>query len=273
MNRCVAGLVVAVLAGVLGGCRTVDYTAVERYEYGLVLVLGGAGGITPAPRQIQQGLDEGGVKHAIEVFKWTGSHNVLEDQQDIQRNRQVAGQLARRVTQYMGEHPARPVHLFGLSAGTGIVIFAAEQLPAARPVDGICLLASSLNNNYDLAPALVRVRNEVTNFSSVADVGVLGVGVGLAGTVDRGHGVSAGLGGFALPKGASETTRRLYKEKLVEMPWNPAYVIFGHLGDHLGASSAGFVKQYMAPIVLDAERRRAGGRVPDAAAERTQGEP
>jgi len=264
-------LVPVLMAAVaVGGCSAADYTTPERYQQGLVVILGGAGCITSAPRQICQGLDQGGVGHALEVFEWTGSHDVLEDQQNIERNRRVAGQLSARLLRYMGEHPARPVHLIGLSAGTGIVVFALEQLPLGRSVDGACLLASSVNNNYDLTRALRRVRNEITNFSSVADVVVLGVGVGMAGTVDRGTGVSAGIGGFSVPKEATETAKRLYKEKLVEMPWNPAYVIFGHVGDHLGASSSGFVKHFMAPIVLDAERRRARGKTPKPASQHRQ---
>lgn len=267
--RLPGALTVAMLgACVLAGCAQVDYTAPERYANGLVMVLDGAGGITLAPQQIQQGLNDGGVNHAIEIFKWSAGHNVLEDQQDVGRNRRVAGDLARRVGLYMSQYPGRPVHLMGLSAGTGIVVFAAEQIPASRPVDGICLMASSLSSTYDLTPALSHVRNEITNFqSSLADVGVLGVGVALAGTVDRGGGLSAGLAGFSVPKDASPLTQRLYEEKLVEMPYNPAYAIFGNLGDHLGATSPGFVKQFMAPIVLDAARRRSVGRsaLPSAA--------
>jgi hypothetical protein len=252
-------LVLALLAAaaILPGCAAPNYMTPERYERGLVIALDGAGGITAAPQQICQGLDEGGVKQALEVFKWSAGHDVLEDQQNVERNRQVAGDLAARIVRYAGEHPGRPIHLIGISAGTGIVVFAIEQLPPDCPVDGACLLASSINANYDLTRALTRVRNEITNFSSVADMVVLGLGVTLAGTVDRGQGVSAGIGGFTLAKDASDATRQLYKDKLVEMPWNPTYVVLGHLGDHLGAANPAFVKHFMAPIVLDAERRRA----------------
>ena len=71
---------------------------------------------------------------------------------------------------------------------------------------------------------------------------------------------------------ASPEARALYEEKLVEMPWNPAYVVFGHLGDHLGAASPGFVKEFMAPIVLDAQRRRAAGTAREQAREEPEGE-
>lgn len=254
-------MAVALLAG-LTGC--VDYTAAERYEQGLVVVLGGAGNLTASPNQIQRGLDNGGVDHAIEIFQWSESHNVLADQTDIAANRAAAGNVAQRLVAYMDSYPGRPVHLVGLSAGTGIAVFALEQMPPGRSVDGVCLLASSLSDAYDLTRALEHVRNEVTNFQSNAIDLVLGVGVGVAGTVDRGKGIAAGLGGFKLPPSASARTKALYAEKLVEMPWDASYILYGNAGDHLGASSSGFVKHFMAPIVLDAERRR-GGRPTGAA--------
>ncbi|NLX58743.1 MAG: hypothetical protein GXY74_06610 [Phycisphaerae bacterium] len=253
----------------LGGCAEPNYTAPERYGNGLVLVFDGAGGITRAPVQIRRGLHEGGVDHAIEIVDWTAGHNVLEDQTNLERNRGVARQSSDRIARYVAEHPGRPVHLIGISAGTGIVVFAAEQLPAGVKVDGLVLMASSLTNTYNLAPAMNRVRNDITNFSSVADVGVLGVGVGLAGTVDRGSGVAAGLYGFRLPEDASAQVRALYQEKLVEVPWTATHVIFGHMGDHLGASSSGFVKRFVAPIVLDASRLRAGEEAAAGAAAKT----
>jgi len=253
---CVAVLTVTCLG--LAGCAEPNYTAPERYRNGLILVFDGAGGITRAPIQIRRGLHEGGVDHAIEIVDRTAGHNVLEDQTNLDRNRSVARQSSERIARYIAEHPDKPVHLIGISAGTGIVVFATEQLPAGVKVDGLVLMASSLSNTYNLAPAMKHVRNEITNFSSVADVGVLGVGVGLAGTVDRGSGVAAGLYGFSLPPGASQEVRALYQEKLVEVSWKATHVVFGHMGDHLGASSSGFVKRFVAPIVLDASRLRAG---------------
>ncbi len=263
MIRRTGVLAALVLCTVVAGCAEPNYTAPERYQRGLILVFHGAGGITIAPAQIRRGLHEGGVDHAIELVNWSAGHNVFEDQSNLQRNRRLARDSAMRVARYMGQHPDRPVHLIGLSAGTGIAVFAAEQLPAGVKVDGVCLLASSLTAEYDLVPAMSRVRNQITNFSSVADVGVLGLGVGLAGPVDRGSGVAAGLYGFSLPKNASQRTKSLYEAKLIEVPWKAEYIIFGHLGDHLGATSTGFVKRFMAPIVLDASRLRQQGKPPE----------
>ncbi|NIA22452.1 MAG: hypothetical protein GWP05_10925 [Anaerolineaceae bacterium] len=273
MIRPASLLAAMVLSVAAAGCAEPDYTALERYQRGLVLVFHGAGGITTAPAQIRRGLDSGGVDQAIELVDWSAGHNVFEDQSNLARNRRLARDSAMRVARYVGQHPGRPVHLIGLSAGTGLAVFTAEQLPPGVKVDGVCLLASSLNAEYDLTPAMAHVRNEITNFSSVADVAVLGVGVGLSGTVDRGSGVAAGLYGFSLPKDASQRTKALYKKKLIEMPWKAEYIIFGHLGDHLGATSTEFVKRFIAPIILDASRLRQQGKPPAQPAGEQKKEP
>ncbi|MBN2582780.1 MAG: hypothetical protein JXL80_06895 [Planctomycetes bacterium] len=265
-------IIVALLACVAAtGCAEPSYTAAERYSNGLVLVFHGAGGITTAPAQIRRGLGEGDVDHAIELVDWSAGHNVLEDQTNVNRNREIARQSSERITRYVAEHPGKPVHLVGISAGTGIAVFAVEQLPSGVQADGLVLMASSLTSDYDLTRAMGKLRNEITNFSSVADVGILGVGVGLAGTVDRGSGLAAGLYGFSVPKDASSQVRAQYKEKLVEVPWNPGYVVFGHVGDHLGAANPAFVKRFVAPIMLDASRRRAAENAPEPSPTATQG--
>jgi pimeloyl-ACP methyl ester carboxylesterase len=250
-------LVLASCAVCATGCSQTNFTASERYEHGLVVVLDGAGGITAAPQQICQGLNDGGVNQALEIFPWSAAHDVLADQTDLERNRGKGAELAARVVRYLNEYPGRPVHLIGLSAGTGIVVFAAEQLPEGVQIDGICLMASSLSSTYPLMPALRHVRYELTNFSSVADVGVLGAAVTVTGTVDRNPGLSAGLLGFQPPEGASEEIRQFYKTKVVEVPWNPVFIVYGNIGDHLWATSSGFVRDRVAPIIRAAERRRA----------------
>ncbi|MDP6380790.1 MAG: hypothetical protein QF662_05550, partial [Phycisphaerae bacterium] len=78
------------------GCQPAQYTTPERYREGLVIVLGGAGGITTAPQQMRAGLDAGGVPYAIEVYHWS-SGSILSDQQDIERNRRLSARLARKI--------------------------------------------------------------------------------------------------------------------------------------------------------------------------------
>ncbi|MDK1031095.1 MAG: hypothetical protein QGD94_03735 [Planctomycetia bacterium] len=247
------GILGALLAGagllLLASCGGPNTLSPERYSKGLVVVLGGAGGITPAPRQICRGLNAAGVPFAIEIYDWS-SGSILIDQQNIERNRRVAARLARRLEAYKRLHPSQPVHLIGLSAGTGIIVFAMESMKGNWEVDTVLLLSSSINNRYDLTPTLRRVKRGVANFYSAADVAVLWIGVAVAGTVDRGHHLPAGIGGFRLPKDIQEENKKLYEKKLYQVGWQPGKIIQGHLGGHLGGTTAMFVKNKLAPIIL-----------------------
>jgi hypothetical protein len=226
-----------------------SYAASDRLERGLVVILDGAGGFTDTFNNIAKGLDDAGLNQAFEPFEWS-THDALQDQVDLQRNRLFASELTNLIVSYRQEYPGRPVHLVGLSAGTGLVIFSAEGLPPGIKVDGIFLLGSSLSSTYDLTPAMRHVRRAITNFSSPADVFVLGAGVAVTGTVDRSHSLPAGIAGFHLPKDASPATKQLYQAKLVEVPWNPSYVIYGDLGGHLGATSSAFTQHMIAPVII-----------------------
>ena len=244
--------VLATLAAV--GCNGAKYTTPERYERGLVICLSGAGGFTGECGRIRDGLNAGGVDRAIEIFEWSKG-GVLSDQVAVEENRLKAAELAERVEAYMAEHPGRPVHLVGLSAGTGLVVWALEDLSVQ--VEGAILLASSLDARYDLTLALSKVRDHLYSFNSVADT-VLGLGVAVAGTVDREGDVAGGLTGFSLPAGTSEASKTLYKEKLVQIGWWPGDVILGNLGDHLGTTNPLFVQARVAPLMLGKQPAEAG---------------
>jgi len=227
----------------------------DRYSRGLVVLLSGAGGMMGETDRLQEGLQEAGVDRAIETFHWSRG-GVLSDQTGLEANRKKARELATRLEGYMRSHPGRPVHLIGVSAGTGLVVWALENLsPGFQATAGI-LISSSLDTQYDLTRAMEHTTDGIYSFKSVADT-VLSLGVTWAGTVDRGGGLAGGLVGFGVPSGASEHTKRLYKEKLHEIAWWPGDMVYGHVGDHLGATSVAYVKAKVAPIVL-------GERPPEA---------
>jgi pimeloyl-ACP methyl ester carboxylesterase len=273
--RIVVGLLIAGGAlAVTAGCNQVNYTSPERYERGLVVCLSGAGDMMGETERVRAGLAAGGVNRAIEIFEWSRG-GVLADQADIAENRRRAGQLARRIEDYLQEYFDRPVHLVGVSAGTGIVVWALEALTDDEKVTGAVLISSSLDAKYDLTRALESVADRIYSFSSVADT-VLSLGVTWTGTVDRGGGLAGGLVGFGPPDHASEHTRAVYKEKLTQIGWWPGDMVLGHLGGHLGATSPGFVSARMAPLVMGrkpetpsaAEPVRANEKRPPALASR-----
>ena len=270
------GWIAAVAGAIFAcGCSQVHYTSPERYERGLVMCLSGAGGMMGEVDRIRDGLASGGVDYAIEGFDWSRG-GVLGDQMDVAENRRRAAQLAARVATYARNHPGRPIHLVGISAGTGLIVWALEELPGDQVTDAV-LLASSLDAHYDLSQALRNVKGHIYCFTSVAD-SILALGVTWAGTVDRGGGIAGGLVGFSPPDGASDDTKRLYEEKLKQFPWNPGEMLLGHLGDHLGATSPTFVRVRIAPLVLGQEpeppprpQSRRTARAPDTQTARPAG--
>jgi len=242
-------LAVAAIAAIAAGCAKTNSTSPARYEQGLVIVLGGAGGnMLGEGKRIQGSLASAGVNRAIEVFEWSQG-DVLEDQVDMSRNRYKADELARRVEEYEARYPGRPVHLVGISAGTGLIVWALEDLPRGTKVTGAVLLASSLGSRYDLTAALGNVTDAIYSFSSVADA-VLGIGVTMTGPVDRSEEMAGGFAGFSPPQGAPESTRQLYKEKLVQRPWWPGDIVLGNLGDHIGTTSPMFIRARVSPLVM-----------------------
>ena len=68
---------------------------------------------------------EGGVDCAIEVFEWS---RFMLDLTSVEQEKGLASQLARRIETYQKVYPGRPVHLLGVSAGTGLVVWALEDL-------------------------------------------------------------------------------------------------------------------------------------------------
>lgn len=248
-------LVVVACAIAAGGCgreyrteadRFVNLSAGTGYDRGLVICLSGAGGVMGEVGRIRQGLVDGGVGCAIEAFEWS-TGNLLADQTDLMANKEKARMLTRRIEKYQEERPDCPVHLIGVSAGTGLVVWAVENLSPDRPVDNVMLVASSLSGRYDLSGVLKNVGGCLCSYYSAADL-VLGILVPVTGTVDRTSGSAGGLGGFRIPDDADDQTWMLYSDRLLQIGWKPADATYGHIGDHLGGTQPAYVREYIASL-------------------------
>ena len=85
------------------------------------------------------GLHEGGVKGAIRVFNWgLPFPGVSVGLTRVDRTRRRAHDVAARVVAYQDQYPGRPVYLVAQSGGAGVAVFAAEELPEGRMVEGDC---------------------------------------------------------------------------------------------------------------------------------------
>ncbi len=243
-------LTLATLISSAGCFEPARLHTVDRYRAGVVFVLPGIEGRSFANYNIAVGLDEGGVPSAIEIYDWTigvpGAQ--LANLALLPRNKEKAAQLAQRIVAHQDNYPGTPVHLVGHSGGAGLLVLAMEALPADRRVDSAVLLAPALTPDYDLSRSLLHV-SRMYNFYSNLDLGLLGLGTSLFGTIDRDFGPSAGAIGFQSPFDAFDASADLYRARLTQVEWTPELMRVGATGNHFGWSSRTFARLYLAPLL------------------------
>lgn len=227
------------------------YVSRSRLEEGLVLCMDGVGGYDWLPRLLRRGLEQGGVKAAIVIYHWSlGPLGFwVGDLVARRRNRQGARELAATIAAYRAWMPGRPVTLIGHSGGAAMAAWALEELPEGTVVDRALLLAPALSGRYNLARALRGIRDRLYVTCSCLDIGLLGLGTLVFGTMDGRHAPSAGLTGLREPRGLGAADRQAYG-KVRQIAWRPGMVRHGHFGDHTGCTNVRFSRRVLAPIVL-----------------------
>lgn len=212
--------------------------------------LDGAGNLGFGKETVPLGLADGGYQGDVEHFIWTTYLGPLMDQMIYSHNRYQGRRLADRIAAYLDKNPGASVNLIGLSAGSGVAVFALERLPAKYQVDNLILLSSSLSADYDMTRALRRVRGGAYFFWSPDDPILQGF-MPLVGTVDRENTSRvAGLIGARLPANAPRDTRQWYMTKVHNVRWYP----HGSVGPiqlrHAGTTDRSFVREMVAPILV-----------------------
>src|SRR5262249_22767887 len=144
----------------------------------------------------RQAIAAQGLPLCVEMVPWShGYGRGLADQMDYDHARTEGACLAGQILARRQNCPGGPIYLVAHSAGSAVVLAAAEALPP-NSVDGIVLLAPSVSADYDVRPALRCARHGVDVFCSERDVLFLGLGVSLVGTADRHWSAAAGRVGF-----------------------------------------------------------------------------
>ncbi len=233
---------------------------IGRFDKGLIIILPGIeGAVSPFPNSIHAGLRDAGIDCAVEIFSWDiipwfgAPINLM----DLQRNKLQARKLARRIIIYQNTFPQRPVHLIGHSGGAGIGLMALKAMPPARMVDSLTLLAPAVAPDYDLGPALKKIRYSVYSYYSPRDVGFLKLGTTIFGTADRKHTAAAGAVGFSIPPADKQADKELY-EKLIQVKWTPRLTKLGAYGGHVDWAGRKFVRNCIAKnIKMMIHRRKA----------------
>ena len=228
-------ILLLITTAALPGCSSQKYATLERYDKGLVLCLGGAGGNQWQADRIRRGLGEAGITYAVEMYQWS-RYNLLEDLTDLPRNRNRAGRLARHIELYRDRYPGRPVWVIGVSGGTAISVWGVEQLSPDHSVADLILVSSTLRHTYDLTKAMEKTNDGVYSFHSPYDA-VLRLAMPVFRTGDRQGTQAAGVSGFTFPTDVDEPANQLYQQKLIQRSWKLDDAWQGNLGGHHSTSS------------------------------------
>lgn len=224
-----------------GGCAA-SYG--PRAEQGLTLYCPGVGNCDFGDAGLRRGLEAAGYRGEVTPFYWTIAPGWLGapiDQLAQFNARLRAVALAREVERFIDEHPAAPINLVGLSAGSGVAIWALENLKPGYKVDSVVLLSSSLSCDYDVSKALDHVRGRLFCYYCPKDF-VLDGPMRLTGTIDGKFADAAGLVGLACGG---------HPGRVVNIGWDPRFKDLGNHGGHTDATQPRFVQAQVAPWIME----------------------
>lgn len=212
----------------------------------VLLHLPGIAGESVMDHVFVEGLIKGGVKDDCRIYDWVSFRDAIATTRNQKKNRETSQIVAGWVEQWRKEDPKRKITLTAHSAGTGIAVWALEDLPEGVVVDQVFLIQSALSPDYDLSKALKHVKKMYV-FSSRLDTIVLGLMTQAFWTMDGVKGSAAGMVGFNMPPGADKNEY----EKLVNIPYRDEWaVMFENFGSHICSMKEPFARQFIAPIML-----------------------
>lgn len=248
--RCklVVSILIGVLSSVAAGAEDAQAPVPAEFAHTWLLHLPGIGGEMSIDRTFIRGMKEGGWHGPTTIYDWTEHDPGIDALHARKRNDREAQKVADMIEQKLKDDPKLQITLTSHSGGTGIAVWALEKLPEGAHVKTLVLLASALSPDYDLTAALRHVSGNAYVYYSENDTLVLGAGTELFGTIDGKKTMAAGLLGFKTPPDADKGQY----EKLIQRPWVKDWMVFENAGSHIGCMSRPFVRQVVAPTLIDA---------------------
>ncbi len=227
-----------------------DYDTPERRERGLTILLPGIEGQSSLSHSMVNGLSDGGVNEAIEIFDWT--YNVKPAMFNLwmpNRNARLAASIAEKICDYQDQYPGRDVTLVGHSGGGAMIPKILEALPNGREIKRAVMIAPAISPRYDLSCALQSISDRIYHVRSPLDLYFLGFGTCAVGTLDRKHCPSAGNRGFCLPHETEGERYHLYREKFTQIDYSIKMLKDWHYGGHLSCMNRVFVEKHIATLL------------------------
>lgn len=240
-NRCAAISIALILCAAAGCADPRD--AVSHTWY-----IDGVGNFGFGVVEMEQGLTKAGYQGHVSNFRWSVTFNPILDQTFRIFAQSGGSRLAGIVDEQLEKYPQAPVNVIGLSAGTGVAIWAAEGIKPPHKINNVVLLASSLSNKYDCRKALSNISGSIFVYYSPTDP-VLDGPARITGSIDGKFDDCAGLVGMHGP--GSETGR------IHNIPWNSHFADLGWTGGHTDCTSEPFVQEELAQYVLQPGQHRA----------------
>jgi len=231
-----AALPAVVILSVLPGCGGTRASRVARTWY-----IDGAGNWGFGAVDVPRGLEDAGYQGDVQNFRWSVTLNPALDQ-TLRFIARASGQrLAGEIRSYLKRNPGADVNIIALSAGTGVGMWAAEDLKPPYKIDNMILLGSSLSSKYNVAPALKNMKGRIFVYHAKSDP-VLNGPVRLLGTIDGNFDDAAGLVGLRATGPAAE--------RVVNIPWQSKYVRYGWTGGHTDCTNRRFVSAFISHHVV-----------------------
>lgn len=167
-------------------------------RFGRTWYIDGAGNWGFGAFGVPNGLKERGYKGAVTNHRWSLTFNPALDQTLRFIAKESGRQLGKEITRYLRDTPNADANIIALSAGTGVGIWAIENVDPPYKVNNYVIVGSSLSSRYDLRPALANMKGKIVCYYTSSDP-VLDGPVRALGTIDGTFDDSAGLVGLKGP--------------------------------------------------------------------------
>lgn len=242
-----------VLAGLicLAGCSD------PKARFGRTWYIDGAGNWGFGVFEVPEGMADAGYRGAVTNHRWSLTLNPALDQTLRFIARGSGDLLGSEITSYLKNNPGAEANIIGLSAGTGVGIWAIESVKPPYKINNYVMVGSSLSSKYDVRKALNNMKGNIIVYHSRSDP-VLDGPVRALGTIDGSFDDSAGLVGLRGPGAESG--------RVINVPWSSKFASLGWTGGHTDCTNRQFVRREIAPRIMNGD---GGGRATVQTPERT----
>ena len=204
-----------------------------KERFGHTWYIDGAGNWGFGVLDVPVGLEQAGYKGLVSNHHWSLTMNPALDQTLRFIARGSGGVLAGGITDFLKKYPDADANIIALSAGTGVAIWAAEELKPPYKINNIILVGASLSSTYDVRKALSNMKGNIYVYYCSADP-VLQGPVRVLGTIDGKFDDSCGLVGLRGPGSSGGRVRNI--------GWSSRYERLGWTGGHADCTNSRFVR-------------------------------